>query len=675
MRNFSPTHQLLRKAHAMTRSSRSSEQSSWAKQLTLAAMSLGYGVVQLDVTIVNTALSSIGSSLGGGVSELQWVVYDVHNRFRCADIDGRRPRRPHWRQACVHHGLQHIHRGIACLRAGAKFSRSHCIRAVQGLGAAILVPNSLALLNHAYPKTTERGRAVGIWAAGASLALTAGPLVGGALIALVGWRSIFLVNLPIGLGGLWLTWRYVTDTTKAPRQLDLPGQALAMAMLGVLAAALIEGGRIGWADPWILGGFAAFVALFVLFLIQEGRASDLMLPLSLFKHRMFALTALDGLLVNVAFYGLIFVLSLYFQQINKMSPFMTGLAFVPMMGSVLPVNLIAPRLAERIGAPAVIAIGALIAAAGCLALLGIDRGTSYWAVCAQLIGMGGGLGLLVPPLTSTLLGSVETSRSGIAAGVLNSTRQTGSVLGVALFGSLIGQGNGFLFGAKVALLISAALLVAAAAAIAIGGRMKKKALAALVDDPRAQRADASDLDFERVAGLHPQLRLAAVADAFGRSGGDDVAGRQRGKVGAERDDLRDRIDQEISRRVLHLLVVEPRHQCELARIGDFVGGDEPWAERAGAGKVLAGGDGKLLIIAHAAVDEAGIAGDVIERVLGLDVPSGFADDDGEFALEIEIVGQPGRIISPSWPTSVSVKRTNMLGCFGSSRPVSAAWDR
>jgi DHA2 family methylenomycin A resistance protein-like MFS transporter len=346
-------------------------------------------------------------------------------------------------------------------------------RAVQGVGAAILVPNSLALLNHAYPNDKERGRAVGFWAAGASLALTAGPLVGGALIELAGWRSIFLVNLPIGLAGLWLTWRYATDTTRAQHDLDLPGQAAAIGMLGVLAAAIIEGGRVGWANPWVLAAFGGFVVLAALFLLQERRAPQPMLPLSLFKHRMFARTSLVGLLVNIAFYGLIFVFSLYFQEINGWSSFATGLAFVPMMGAVLPVNLIAPRLAERFGAPVVIAAGALIAAAGCLALLGIDRGTGYWAVFAQLLAMGGGLGLLVPPLTSTLLGSVEKARSGLAAGVLNSTRQTGSVLGVALFGSLIGQTNAFLFGARAALVISAVLLIGAAAAITLGGRIKR----------------------------------------------------------------------------------------------------------------------------------------------------------------------------------------------------------
>jgi DHA2 family methylenomycin A resistance protein-like MFS transporter len=339
-------------------------------------------------------------------------------------------------------------------------------RAVQGLGAAILVPNSLALLSHAYPDEKARGRAVGIWAAGASLALTAGPLAGGGLIALVGWRSIFLVNLPIGLAGLWLSWRYAGETTRSEqREIDLPGQLAAIAALGCLAGAIIEGGALGWGNIFVIAGFAAAVIFAVLFVWQESRASQPMLPLSLFKHRMFALTSLVGLLVNIAFYGLIFVFSLYFQRVNGLSPFATGLAFVPMMGAVLPVNLLAPRLAERFGAPVTIAAGAAMAALGCFALIGIERGTSYWEIGAQLTVIGAGLGLLVPPLTSTLLGSVEKSRSGIAAGVLNATRQTGSVLGVALFGSLAGQTDAFMSGAHASLIISAVILLAAAAAI------------------------------------------------------------------------------------------------------------------------------------------------------------------------------------------------------------------
>jgi MFS transporter, DHA2 family, methylenomycin A resistance protein len=453
-------------ANINSRHAPKSAPSNLSPSLTLAAMSLGYGVVQLDVTIVNTALNSIGSSLGGGVSELQWVVSAYTIAFAAFILTaGALGDRIGAKRIFIAGFAIFTAASVACALS-PNATMLIAARAVQGLGAAILVPNSLALLSHAYPDDRARGRAVGIWAAGASLALTAGPLVGGGLIALVGWRSIFLVNLPIGLTGLWLSWRYASETTRSPqREIDLPGQLAAIAALGCLAGAIIEGGTLGWSHPFVLSGFAAAVVLAVLFVWQERRAPQPMLPLSLFRHRMFALTALVGLFVNVAFYGLIFVFSLYFQRVNGWSPFATGLAFVPMMGAVLPVNLVASRVAERIGAPATIALGAALSASGCLALLGIGQGTSYWAICAQLIVIGGGLGLLVPPLTSTLLGSVEKSRSGIAAGVLNATRQTGSVLGVALFGSLAGQADALLAGAHASLVISAGLLLAGGATI------------------------------------------------------------------------------------------------------------------------------------------------------------------------------------------------------------------
>jgi MFS transporter, DHA2 family, methylenomycin A resistance protein len=436
------------------------------KPLTLAAMSLGFALVQLDVTIVNTALSSIGGALGGSVSELQWVVSSYTTAFAATILTaGALGDRLGAKKIFMTGFTIFTAASVGCALAPDAWTLI-IARAVQGVGAALLVPNSLALLNHAYPDETERGRAVGIWAAGASLALTAGPLAGGGLIALVGWRSIFLVNLPVGLAGLWLTQRYANETiASSNRELDLIGQTAAIAVLGCLAAAIIEGGALGWRDPWVIGGFAAALAAATLFVCQETRVRQPMLPLTLFRSRLFSLTSLIGLLVNAAFYGFIFVLSLYFQQVNKLSPLMTGLAFLPMMGIVLPMNLMAPRIAERLGAPVVIACGAAIGAAGCAGLIGIEPGTPYWAICAQLVAMGLGLGLLVPPLTSTLLGSVEKARSGIAAGVLNSTRQTGSVLGVALFGSLVAQSNGFIAGMREAVIISMVLLLTAAVAI------------------------------------------------------------------------------------------------------------------------------------------------------------------------------------------------------------------
>jgi DHA2 family methylenomycin A resistance protein-like MFS transporter len=444
-----------------------------AGTLTLAAMSLGYGVVQLDVTIVNTALTSIAASFGGGVTQLQWVVSTYTIAFAAFILTaGAFGDRIGAKRVFIAGFAIFTAASLACALAPTA-PILIASRAAQGLGAAILVPNSLALLNHAYPEATQRGRAVAIWAAGASLALTAGPLVGGGLIALVGWRAIFLVNIPIGIAGLWLTLRYASETTRSTkREVDAAGQIAAILALGFLASALIEAGGKGWGDVWVIAGFALAAAFAGLFFLQELRAAQPMLPLSLFRRRMFASASLIGLLVNVAFYGLIFVLSLYFQSVNGWSPLATGLAFVPMMAAVLPANLVAPHLAERIGTRITIAAGAAIAALGCLLLLGIERGTSYAAICAQIVAIGAGLGLLVPPLTSALLGSVEKSRSGLAAGMLNSTRQTGSVLGVALFGSLVEQSGVFVPGARMSLIISSVLLLIAGAVILFGGSVE-----------------------------------------------------------------------------------------------------------------------------------------------------------------------------------------------------------
>jgi MFS transporter, DHA2 family, methylenomycin A resistance protein len=173
-------------------------------------------------------------------------------------------------------------------------------------------------------------------------------------------------------------------------------------------------------------------------------------------------------LINIGAYGLIFVFSLYFQRLNYLSPLGTGLAFAPMMAAILVTNLIAARVTATIGARLTIATGLAVTAASCLALLGLQQGMPYGAVCAQLVGLGGGLGLLVPPMTSTLLGSVAKHYSGVASGVLNAMRQTGSAIGVALFGSLLGGAGGFVAGVRVALVIAAALALCAIVATVVG---------------------------------------------------------------------------------------------------------------------------------------------------------------------------------------------------------------
>ena len=441
-----------------------------SKSLTLAATSLGFAVVQLDVTIVNTALNAISSALGGGVVALQWIVSTYTIAFASFILTaGALGDRLGGKRIFIAGFAIFTIASLACALAST-LAILIAARAMQGIGAAILVPNSLTVLNHAYRDDKERTRAVGIWAAGASFAITAGPLVGGALIAAFGWRSIFLINVPVGLAGLWLAMRHVAETPRSARELDLPGQVTAIAGLGVLAAAMIEGGAVGWNNGWVLAGFATFVALLVLFLFVEQRGGQPMLPLSLFKRRRFTITSVVGLLINVAFYGLIFVFSLYFQRENDYSALQTGLAFAPMMIAVFIANLSASRIAALIGARITIGAGAALAALSCAGLLGIERGTPYDFICVQFIALGAGLGVLVPPLTSMLLESVEKARSGIASGTLNSARQTGSVIGVSLFGSLIGGSFEFVEGTHIALTIAVVLLAGACIAMLAGGR-------------------------------------------------------------------------------------------------------------------------------------------------------------------------------------------------------------
>jgi MFS transporter, DHA2 family, methylenomycin A resistance protein len=435
-----------------------------SKTLTLIATSIGFAVVQLDVTVVNVAVEQIGTALGGGVSGLQWVVSAYTLAFAALILTaGAIGDRIGAKRVFIAGFTLFTAASVVCGLA-PNLGTLIAARAVQGVGAAVLVPSSLSLLNHAYHDAGERAKAIGFWAAGASAALAAGPLLGGILIATLGWRAIFYINLPIGLVGVWLTWRYVTESPLAKdRGLDIPGQIVVILALGSMAAAMILSGKLGWSSPWVESGLVLSLAALAAFAGIESKTKRPMLPVSLFKSRTFSATTLIGLFVNTAFYGLIFVLSLLFQQQQGYSALTTGLAFLPMTGAIVATNLCAGRLAEWIGPARLILFGALLLAGGCIGLLWINRQTGYLALAAQLVSMGAGLGLVVPPMTSSLLGSVDRSRSGIASGSLNSMRQAGSVIGVSLFGSLIAGEGRFFPGLHAALLVSAGLLLAGGA--------------------------------------------------------------------------------------------------------------------------------------------------------------------------------------------------------------------
>jgi len=442
--------------------------------LVLAAASLGFAVIQLDVSVVNVAFKVIGAELGGGVAGLQWVVDAYTVAFAALILTaGALGDRLGAKRIFLVSSVLFTVASAACGLA-PNLGLLIAARAVQGTGAAGLGACSLVLLNHAYPQPAERARAVGIWAAGASAALAAGPLAGGLLIATLGWRWIFFINLPLGATGIWLTIRFATETPRArDRGLDLRGQLAAVLTLGAFAAAIIEAGSLGLTDPVVLAGLAVAALAGTGFVLTEARRTRPMLPLALFRSRAFSGAVATGLLINIAFYGLIFVFSLFFQRRLGLSPLGTGLAFVPVMAAIMAANILARRVTAMLGTRMVIALGAAFMAAACLGMLGFTSARSGQPLAAgELIALlaaaGLGVGLIVPAMTSTLLGSVDRSWSGIASGTLTALRQTGSVLGVALFGSLLAS-LGLIAGLRIALAVSAALALAVAALSTLAG--------------------------------------------------------------------------------------------------------------------------------------------------------------------------------------------------------------
>ncbi|MEU7517921.1 MFS transporter, partial [Streptomyces sp. NPDC042898] len=291
-----------------------------------------------------------------------------------------------------------------------------------------------------------------LWAAGGTVAVALGPVVGGALTTAWSWRGIFFVNLPLGLLALALLTR-VARSERRPAPLDLPGQLTAMTAVGALTFAAIEGGTEA---RWAL--VVAVVAL-AAFLLIEARRRHPMVPLGLFRNRTVAVAVTAGAANSVAFYGMIFVFSLFFQQVLGLSALGAGLMFLPMTGLLAGVNLLSAKAAARYGARLPIVVGQVVAVAGLLGLLTVDADSSRAAQALLLVPLALGAGFSLPPLIASMMEAVPAERAGTAAGLLNAIRQTAGALAIAVFGSLAAHDTaGMASALRSSLLISAGLL-------------------------------------------------------------------------------------------------------------------------------------------------------------------------------------------------------------------------
>ncbi|MFI0740362.1 MFS transporter [Streptomyces sp. NPDC021100] len=443
--------------------------------LTLLAACLGFVVVILDVSIVNVATKALAGDFGGSISGLEWVINGYTLTFAAFLLTaGAMGDRFHPGRIFVGgFGLF----AAASLACGAAPSLGVLIaaRIVQGVGAAMIVPSSLSLVNAGFPDPARRARAISLWAAAGGLALALGPVIGGLLVDALGWRSVFYVNVPLAAVGILLARadaRPAPARTAARRSLDLPGQVLAVVSLGALTAATVEANSRGWASAAVLGCAAVFAVALAGFVAVERRGTDPMLPPQLFGNRTFTATTLIGALLNFAFYGLIFVFSIFFQEAWGYSPSVAGLAFLPMTAAIMAANLASGPLVRRLGARVVLVLGSALAALGYLTAAPAVGAHSYAAVVAQFLVAGIGLGLAVPAMTNAMLGAADPAHAGIASGVLNASRQIGGLLGVAVMGLLVGDGTAgqLVPGLRAALLWAGGALAVAALLSAVGVR-------------------------------------------------------------------------------------------------------------------------------------------------------------------------------------------------------------
>ncbi|MET9064971.1 MFS transporter [Streptosporangium sandarakinum] len=448
---------------APARASQGARRRTAAPKLILATTFMGIFLLNLDAMAMNVALPGIGRALGGGTAGLQWIVDAYTLMFAALLLSaGTLSDRVGASRAF---GVGVAVFTVASAACGLAPGPGELIaaRLLQGSAAAIMLPSSLALVRQAFPDAAERVRAIALWTVGGAVAVAAGPVIGGVLSGTLGWRAIFAVNLPIGVATLAVLTR-VERSPRGSAPFDPYGQLTAVIALAALTFGVIDGGENGFGGPVVLGclGLAAVAA--AAFVVIEARTAAPMVPLGLFRSRTVTVSVVIGFVVNAVFYGLVFVLSLFFQDVLNLSAMSAGLMFLPMTAVIAGANLASARAAARFGPWTPIALGQAVVVPAIFGLLWMDEGTGGAVVAVMLVPIGLGMGLVVPSLTAVLLNDIAADRAGTAAGILNSFRQTGGALAVAVLGTSVADRGEFIVDLRVALCVAAVMLVATTAA-------------------------------------------------------------------------------------------------------------------------------------------------------------------------------------------------------------------
>ncbi|WP_338891953.1 MFS transporter [Rhodococcus sovatensis] len=423
--------------HSSTVESRPGER----RGLKITALAAGFVMASLDTTVVNVAGARIQTDLGATITQLTWIVDGYVLTFAALLLlaGGLANRIGSLRVYMIGMAV-FAAASLACALAptseiliGARF--------VQGVGAALFMPSSLALLVHSFPDPSERTRMLGLWSAIVATASGIGPTVGGIMVSAFGWPSIFLINLPIGAIGAAMTYKLIAPVAPTRAPVPFAGHALAISVLAAICYAIIEGPKAGWGSALVVVAFALAAAAAIALVTRERRATATVMPWSLFRRPAFAGGNLIGFLFNFSLFGGIFMLGLFLQNARGASPFQAGLQLLPMTMFFPISNIVYSKISGRFSNGVLLTAFLTVAAGSTFGLIFISPGTPYW-VLAIAVGLANvGAGVISPAMTAVLVDSAGVDHAAVSGSVLNANRQIGSLFGIAAIGVVITIGS------------------------------------------------------------------------------------------------------------------------------------------------------------------------------------------------------------------------------------------